>query len=71
MLRTIGIRALDLRKDEVVLLSFQMTDTTTGYREGPSKKGKKRTWADINHPGEPPVTGATRLPISNRTLEAN
>ena len=71
MLWPIGIRALDLRKDEVMLLSFQMTDNTTGYREGPSKKGKKRTRANTNHPGEPPVTGATRLLISNRALEAN
>ena len=57
MLRTIGVRALDLRKDEVMRLSFQMMDNTTGYQEARSKKGKKKTQFDINLPREPPVTG--------------
>ena len=34
---TIGVRALDLRKDEVILLSFQMMDNTIGYQERMSK----------------------------------
>ena len=49
-----------------MLLSLQTMDNTTGYQEDISKKGKKRPWFDADPPGEPPVTGITRLTIGNR-----
>ena len=48
-----------------MLLSLQMMDNNIVYQEDMLKKGKKRTWFDINPPGEPPVMGITRLTISN------
>ena len=53
-----------------MLLSFQIMDNTAGYQKGMSKKGKKRTWFDIDPPGESPVMGITRLTISNRSEPA-
>ena len=48
-----------------MLLSFQMMDNNIVYQEDMLKKGKKRTWFNIDPPGEPPVMGITRLTISN------
>ena len=53
-----------------MLLAFQMMDNTTGCQEDMSKKGKKKTWFDIDPPGESPVMGITRLTISNRSEPA-
>ena len=53
-----------------MLLSFQMMDNTTEYQEDMSKKGKKRTWFNIDPPGELPVMGKTRLMISKRSEPA-
>ena len=50
-----------------MLLSFQMMDNTTGYQEDMSKKGKKRTWFNIDPLRELPVMGKTRLMISNHS----
>ena len=48
-----------------MLLSFQMMDNITGYQEGMSKKGKRRTWFNIDPPRELPVMGKIRLTVSN------
>ena len=50
-----------------MLLSFQMMDNTIGYQEDMSKKGKKRTWFNIDPLRELPVMGKTRLMISNHS----
>ena len=53
-----------------MLLAFQMMDNTTGCQEDMSKKGKKKTWFDIDPPRELPVMGETRLMISNHSEPA-
>lgn len=46
-------------------LSLQMMDNNIGYQEDMSKKGKKRTWFNIDPPGKPPMMERIRLTISN------